>query len=149
MRGINLRRFLIIITICLLLFPSIQIVLGENKDSSVPNKNKGGYNEHYTNCIILIFGTCNDVTGPLLWRFGLYLNLLKRDFTINAKGEFGETINLIIRGGGSFKFIWGQENIKIDLNGASGILFWGKKSIIIDSTHIILRCNVKNLYLSY
>ena len=148
MSGIVNRRLLILGAILLLVFSSMQAALGNNIHSNKTKIADTGAFEHYTNCVIIMFGKCNEVTGPLLWKLGFYCNLLKRDFTINAKGEFGETINLIIRGGDNFKFLWGKENIKIELRGATGILFWGEKSIIVDNTQIILRCKAKYVYLT-
>ena len=148
MSGIVNRRLLILGAILLLVLSSMQAAIGNNIHSNKKKIADTGAFEHYTNCVIIMFGRCNEVTGPLLWRLGVYCNLLKRDFTINAKGEFGETINLIIRGSDNFKFLWGKENIRIELRGASGILFWGEKSIIVDNTLIILRCKAKNVYLT-
>ncbi len=143
------KRFLIIGTIFLLILSTIQVVLGNNLDTNEPKIINAENNESFNDCIIIIFGKCNDVTGPFLWKFGLYCNFFKKDFTIDAKGEIDETINIIIRGGGNFKFLWGKENINIKLNGATGILFWGGKSIIVESNHIIARCQADNAYLTY
>jgi len=143
------KRFLTIGTFILLLLSTIQIVLGENIDDNQPKIIKTEINETYNDCVIIIFGTCNDVQGPVLWRLGLYCNFFKKNFVINANGDIDENVNLIIRGGGSFKFLWGKENIFIRLNGATGILFWGGKSIIVDTNHIIARCQADSAYLSY
>lgn len=143
------KRFLIICTILILLLSSIQVVLGENIVSNEPKKETTEINESFTDCIILIFGKCNDVSGPILWRLGLYCNFIRKDFTINANGEIDENINVIIRGGGSFKFLWGKENIDIRLNRATGILFWGGKSIIVENNFIIARCQADNAFLTY
>jgi hypothetical protein len=142
------RRLLIFGAVFLVVFSSMHAALGNNIQSNKTKTADTVSFEHFTDCVIIMFGKCNEVTGPILWKLGVYCNLLKRDFTINAKGEFGETINLIIRGSDNFKFLWGKENIKIDLRGATGILFWGDKSIIADNTIIILRCKVKNVYLT-
>lgn len=148
MSGIVIKKFLIFVAILLLVLPSMQVVFGNNIDSQeVKIANAGSY-EHYTNCVIIILGKCNEVSGPLLWKFGFYCNIFKRDFTINAKGEDGEIIHLIIRGSDNFKFLWGKENINIELKGATGFLFWGGKSIIMDSPHIIARCKAKSIYLT-
>jgi len=149
MSGVITKKFSIITTIFLLISFSMQIVLGNNVGSNEPITTEAVNPEIYNDCIIIIFGKCNEVTGPLLWRFGLYLNFFKKDFTINAKGEFDETINIMIRGGGNFKFIWGKEIINIELKGATGILFWGGKSIIVENTHIIVRCQAEIAYLNY
>jgi hypothetical protein len=149
MSGIIGKRFLTVCTFILLLISTTQIVLGENIDDNLHNMNKTEINETFDDCVILIFGTCNEVQGPVIWRLGLYCNLIKRNFVINAKGEIDENINLIIRGGGSFKFLWGKENIFIRINGANGILFWAEKSIIVDTNHIIARCKADSVYLTY
>jgi hypothetical protein len=149
MSGTFRKGIFIIGAIFLLLLSSIQIVLGNNIDPNEPQTINFQNNEYFNDCIILIFGTCNDVKGPLLWRLGLYCNFFKKDFTINANGEIDENINLMVRGGGSFKFLWGKEDINIHLNGATGILFWGVKSILLDTNHIIARCQVKHLNLYY
>ena len=149
MSGTVPRRLLLIVTTFLLISSSIQIVLGNNIETIYSNRINSNENENFNDCIILIFGKCNEVTGPLLWRFGLYCTFFKKDFTINADGEFGEVIHVIIRGGGSFKFLWGKENINIQLKGATGILYWGVKSIIVNNTYIIARCQAENAYLTY
>jgi hypothetical protein len=149
MSGIVKNRILMIGAILLLLLSSIQVVLGENIDTIEPKIITTENNERFNDCIILIFGKCNDVSGPLLWKLGLYCNFIRKDFTINANGEIDENINIIIRGGGSFKFLWGKENIKINLNRATGILFWGGKSVIVESNHIIARCQADSAYLVY
>ena len=143
------NRSLITATIILLLLSTIQIVIGDNVSNKEAEIINAENNDSFNDCIILIFGKCNDVTGPILWKFGLYCNFFKKDFTINANGEIDETINLIIRGGGSFKFMWGKENIKINLNGATGILFWGGKSLLVENNFIIARCQADNAYLIY
>jgi hypothetical protein len=147
--GLIKKRFFTICTFILLLFSTIQIVLGGNIDNTEPKIIKTEINETFDDCIILIFGTCNEVQGPVLWRLGLYCNLIKKNFVINAKGEIDENVNIIIRGGGSFKFLWGKENIFIRINGATGILFWGEKSILLDTNHIIARCKADSAYLTY
>ena len=149
MSGINLRRFSITLTVFLLIINSIQVVVGINTDNKESKIINAGFTDNFPDCIIIVFGKCNDVTGPILWKFGLYCNFFKKDFTINAKGEESETINIMIRGGGSFKFLWGKETINIQLKGATGILFWGAKSIIVESPHIIARCQAENVYLTY
>ncbi|KYK30298.1 MAG: hypothetical protein AYK22_04130 [Thermoplasmatales archaeon SG8-52-3] len=143
------NRSLITATIILLLLSTIQIVIGDNVSNKEAEIINAENNDSFNDCIILIFGKCNDVTGPILWKFGLYCNFFKKDFTINANGEIDETINLIIRGGGGFKFMWGKENIKINLNGATGILFWGGKSLLVENNFIIARCQADNAYLIY
>jgi hypothetical protein len=149
MSGTIKKKILILGTILILFLSSIQIVLGDNIDSNQPEIINSEDYVRFNDCIILIFGTCNDVKGPLLWKLGLYCNFLKKDFTINAEGEIDESVNLMIRGGGSFRFLWGKENINIRLNRASGIIFWGGKSIIVESNHIIARCKAESAYLSY
>ena len=149
MSGLIKKRLLTICTFIILFLSTIQIALGENIDNTQPKINKTEINETFDDCIILIFGACNEVQGPVLWRLGLFCNFIKKNFVINAKGEIDENVNLIIRGGGSFKFLWGKENIFIRLNGATGILFWGGKSIILDTNHIIARCQADSAYLTY
>ncbi len=149
MSGTINKRFLIIGTIFLLLLSTIQVVLGNNIYTNEPKILNSENNESFNDCIILIFGKCNDVKGPLLWKLGFYFNFFKKDFTINANGDIDETINIIIRGGGSFKFLWGKENININLNSATGILFWGGKSIFIENNFIIARCQADNAYIIY
>lgn len=149
MSGTIPKRFLMIFTVFLLIFTSVQVAHGDTIDYKKSKKINTGITENFSDCIMIIFGKCNDVTGPLLWKFGLYCNFLKKDFTINAKNEEGDNINLMIRGGGSFKFLWGKEDINIQLKGATGILFWGGKSIIVESPLIIARCQVENAYLQY
>jgi hypothetical protein len=141
-------RFLIFVAIVLLVLSSMQATFGNNIDSNKTKIVNGTGYEHYSNSVIIIFGKCNEVTGPLLWKFGFYCNLIKKEFTINAKEEDGEIIHLIIRGHDNFKFLWRIENINVELKGATGILFWGVKSIIMDSPYIFARCKARDIYLT-
>lgn len=148
MSGIGIRKFLIFGAIILLVLPSIQSAFGNNTYSNETNITNASYTEHFTNCIIFILGICNEVTGPLLWKFGFYCNIFKKDFTITAKGEDVENIHVIIRGNDIFKFVWGKEIINIEVKGATGFVFWGGKSIIFETTPLIARFKAKDIYLT-
>jgi len=148
MSGIGIKRFLIFGAILLLVLPSIQSAFGNNIDSNEINITNTSYTEHFTNCIILILGICNEVKGPPLWKLGFYCNILKKDFTINAKGEDVENIHVLIRGSDNFKFIGGKDIINIEIKGATGLVFWGGKSLIFETTPIIARFKAKDIYLT-
>ena len=103
--------------------------------------------DHYTNSVVIIIGNCNIVEGPKLWIFGLYFTLLKKSFFIKASGGEGEQLNVIIRGNKLGAYI-DKEKLQVEFNGANGILFWGQKSIIANSSSIFARCKAKNIWIT-
>lgn len=147
-----LEKMLVIVAICLLIMPSIPVVISDtsNSDSSdsYEYQNSGtGETDYFTNCIVIVFGKCNTVTGPLIWRFGFYCPLLKRSFWIIASGEEGESLNVIIRDD-KFATYYDYEEINIQLIGANGFLFWGGKSILFNNTIIFARCKANQAWVT-
>ena len=141
-----LKKILVIEAILLIIIPTLPIGLS---DSSCIEKQTSGktITDHYVDSTILIIGKCNYVRGPLVWIFGLYIPFIKRSFTIKASGEVGEQLNVFIRGGHFASYI-DNENILVDINKASGVLFWGQKSILTDSTRIFARCKAKDIWIT-
>ena len=77
--------------------------------------------KHYIDCKIIISCRCNTVTGPLVWLFGFYCPLFERDFKVEANGELGEKLNVIVLSPEFGTFI-SYENIEIDIHSAKGVL---------------------------
>ena len=137
-------KILIIWAIVFLMLASLPVTLGRtDEQEKEPLETKT-----FTNCVIWVFGKCNTVTGPLLWKLGLYCPLLDKNFGIEANGEEGEKLNVIIRGE-EFGVYYGYENMDIDIARARGILFWGGQSLLIDEPIIFLRCRADIVYLNY
>lgn len=103
--------------------------------------------DYFEDSIVLIIGKCKIVQGPLLWIFGLYIPIFKKSFLIRASGEEDEQLNVIVRGK-QFSAYIDNENIKVEFNKATGILFWGQKSIITNSTRIFARCKAENIWVT-
>jgi len=153
MKGkVYLKKVLIIWAICLLLLSSIPLVLGGSSDSNSISSDVNIVNtsdsKHYTNCNILIFGRCNTVIGPLFWLFGLYFPLVERDFKVDANGELGETLNVIVFGPEFGTFI-SYEHIEIDIYNAKGVLFWGGKSLIFNQPLLFAHCKAVDVWINY
>lgn len=147
MNGIIFRKFLIIGAICLLILPSIQVALGDNTDNEETYVSNAGETDHFTDCIVIIIGKCNTVTGPDLWKFGFYCALAEQNFEIKASGGEGETLHVLIRNS-KFATYFGYENIDIKLEQATGIIFWGGKSILMDNTYIFGRCKAQDAWVT-
>ena len=101
----------------------------------------------FRNSIIFVSGSCNRVTGPLMWIFGFYCPLLKRGFLITALGKEGEKINVVIKGE-KYATYYDIENINIQIRRANGILFWGGKSLLVNNTRIFALCKAAEVWIT-
>jgi len=136
-----------VIGIILLFIPIFPVGLSSNtniEEKQISNKILAN---HYENSIVVILGKCNIVQGPLVWIFGLYIPLIKRSFLIRANGGEGEQLNVMIRGD-QFVTHLDNENIEIRFSGAKGILFWGQKSIITNSSRVFVRCKADDIWIT-
>ena len=86
-RNKNIEKFLIFGMLCILLTASIPIAIGEKAEPKSDGSEEAAdvtssETFHFSNCFIIVNGNCNTVTGPLVWIFGVYCPLFKRDFNI-------------------------------------------------------------------
>lgn len=146
------KKALIIWAICVLILTSFPLALGKSSGpesiSSEENNVSTRDSKHYSDCKIIISGRCNTVSGPLLWLFGFYCPLLERDFKVEAKGELGEKLNVIVLSPEFGTFI-SYEHIEIDIYSAKGVLYWGGKSIIFNEPRIFAYCNAADVWVYY
>jgi len=151
----HFEKLLVIGTICLLTLLSLQVALGGTPNSELsdseenPISNTAGTSQ-YTDCIVIIFGKCDTVQGPQTWLFGVYCPLFKKDIVIQSKGGENESLNVIVRerGGGNFGTWYDHENLKLDLRGTTGILFWAGKSLLIEGNQIFARCKAETAFIT-
>ena len=147
----TIKLFIIFVTICLLTIPSVQGFQENDFKTKVTKENKdvkAGLNEHFTDSIIMVFGKCDRVDGPLIWLLGFYCPILKRNFRIIADGGENESLNAIVIGPGSFGSYFDLQNVWIDIRGARGALYYFGKSILADGNNIIAFCKAKNIFLN-
>jgi hypothetical protein len=143
-RGKLFIKILVVGAICLLMIPSLQGAFVDIQSSKLNNSNEGNDSEprdtiSYQNCIVYIFGKCKTVVGPLTWIFGFYCPLFKKHFWIQASGQEGESLNVIVTRDG-FGAYYDYENIRIELQGATGVMYWFGKSWIFTGDQIFARC---------
>ena len=121
--------------ICFLIMMSFPVTVGDTT--------------HYEDCVVLIVGRCNTVTGPILWRHGLFVPKIKRSITIEANGEDGEGISIFIRNH-QIGIYFDNENIKIKLNQVKGVFYWGGKSLLFnnDPPLILARCIAEDMWIT-
>jgi hypothetical protein len=148
------RQLLIVTTVMILLLSSITIVVAnepgiikEISDEKETNEKSSVYN----NCLVLIFGKCKSVRGPLLWLIGLYYPILKRTFTIQTMNREDEALNVIIFGTNPLQIgtFYDYDSIYIRLTKAKGIFYWGDKSIISKSDSFFVLCRATSAFVSF
>jgi hypothetical protein len=93
--------------------------------------------DYYQNSLIIIIGQCNTVNKPVMWGLGLYIPILRRSFYIATNNQEGEMISIIVKNEQN-AFLISQENASIQMNGARGIYFWGKNSLILNNSSALL-----------
>ena len=74
--------------------------------------------------------------------------LFEKDFTIEAKGEVGERISLVVFGEEFGTFI-SYENIRLEIHTAKGVLYWGGQSILFNEPWILAYVNAADLWVYY
>ena len=147
------RKYFIIGLICVLVLASVPIAIGENivaeTNKCDEEKLESSNTFHFSNCLLLVTGNVDIVTGPLVWLLGVYCPLLKRNFNILASNREGESLNVFIFGQGlQLGTYLDQEHIFIDINGARGLLYWAGKSWTNPGSAINLICKVNNLWIT-
>ena len=105
--------------------------------------------DHYENKTVLIVGRCNTVYGPILWRFGLYIPILKRDIRIISSGSEGEAVSVFIPPPG-FAVYFSKENISVNIQNARGIFFWSEKSRFFNNTppFLFISCKAEDIWIT-
>ena len=145
------KILIILLTICLLTIPTVHGSLQNNTSGKVIDEEKienARDSGHYTNSLILVFGKCDNVVGPLVWLLGFYCPLFKRNFRMIADDERNESLNAIIIGPGLQFGLFSTEKISIDIGGARGVLFYFKKSILVNGNNIIAFCKADNIWVN-
>ena len=104
--------------------------------------------DHYEDKSVLVVGKCDTVYGPILWRFGLYIPILKRDIRIISRGAEGEALSIFIPPPG-FAVYFSKENISINIQNARGIFFWGGKSRLLNNTppFLFISCKAQDIWI--
>jgi hypothetical protein len=148
-----LKKIVIILAIFLLIFPSVQGALNTNsvvKEKFLNEKNTPikEDTDHFTNCIIVVFGKCDTVQGPLVWLFGFYCPIFKRNFRVMASGRENESLNAMVIGRGIFATYYSIENVIIDINRARGVLYYFGKSLLINGNNILAFCKAADIFIT-
>lgn len=151
-RSKQLIKILVVGAICILTIPSLQGTFVDIQGPKQNNTNDDYDSETrdtilYENCIVYIFGKCKGVHGALTWIFGIYCPLFKKNLWIQATGQEGESLNVIVTRDG-FGAYYDYENILIDLRGATGILYWFGKSWFFTGDQIFARCEVDRCWIT-
>jgi hypothetical protein len=146
-------KILVIGAICLLLLPSIQGSLANDPcpkikhvEDDVSDVEPLG-TTHFSNCVVWIYGSCKTVIGALTWIFGIFCPLFKKHLNIQATGQEGESLNVIVTQDGLGTY-FDQENIRIELSGTTGILYWYGKSLIFEGDQIFTRCKADDCWIT-
>jgi hypothetical protein len=105
--------------------------------------------DQFSNSMVVILGKCNTVSSNSLWIFGFKF-MLNKKVTIQANGEDGEKINALILPS-QVGLFFGHENILIQLDGATGLFFWGERSFLLQrsSQRVIVICKARDIWVSY
>jgi hypothetical protein len=109
--------------------------------------------EIFNNSIVLIAGKSNSTSClSLWWRIGLYIPVLKRHFFVEANGEEGESLNvLIFSKNNGLATYYSYEDIRIELQRARGVFYWGEKSLLIDHSEpspVLVLCRAERAYVT-
>lgn len=107
--------------------------------------------EYFYNSYAIIFGKSSNVQGvSLLWRAGLYIPILKRNFYISANEE-NESLNAIFFKPNSKYIYIDSENITIDIIRARGVFYWFEKSLLFNMSApqpVFFICKAKSIYVT-
>jgi hypothetical protein len=74
--------------------------------------------------------------------------LVERDFKVEANGEIGEKLNVVVLSPEFGTFI-SYEHIDIDIYNAKGIFFWGAKSLIFNEPILFISCKATDVWINY
>jgi len=148
----NILKFLVILAILILIIPSIQTTSTElpnieKSETEEEKKTETGGTILYTDCTVWISGKCKSVWGALTWLFGFYCPLLKKQLWIQATGQEGEKLNVLVTGDGVGTY-YDYENILIHLSGATGLMYWFGKSWIFPGDRIFARAKADRCWVT-
>lgn len=109
--------------------------------------------DYYDNSIVLIAGKSNSTSClSLWWKIGLYIPVVKRHFFIVANGEEGESLNvLIFSSNHGFATYYDYEDIRIELQRARGVFYWGEKSLLFNHSEpspVFVLCRATIVYVT-
>lgn len=141
--------------VAILFISSLPFVVADNSNTVNDEVNekkivKAGGTTLYTNCMVFVSGKCNSVSGPLVWILGVYCPLLKRTFTIHARGQQSEALDVFILGTKPFQVgtFFDYENIYIRITRGNGLLYWGQKSIVSKSNSLFAFCKADSVLIT-
>lgn len=105
--------------------------------------------DHFSNSVILLVGKSNTVSSNALWVFGGKF-LLNKKVTVQITGEDDEKINALVLPP-NFGLYVGHESIVIQMEGTTGFIFWGEKSLLMQksSPRIVAICKARDLWITY
>lgn len=143
---------LVLVAICLLTLPSVQGTLEDIPETIQNDSDEKEICETtdtivYSNCVVRIAGNCKSVGGALTWVFGFFCPLFKKHLWIQATGQEGEVLNVLVTGDGVGTY-YDQENIRIEMTGASGVMYWYGKSLILEGDRIFARCKAETCWIT-
>jgi len=134
-----LKKGLVIGVICVLILVSLPTITADV--------------DYYNNSIVLIAGRSNSTSClSLWWKIGLYIPVIKRHFFIVANGEEGESLNVLIfsRNHGLATY-YDYEDIRIELQRARGVFYWGEKSLLFNHSEpspVFVLCRAARAYIT-
>ena len=134
-----MKKYVLIIGVCitLIVLPSVTIPIGAVET------------DYYQDSFFLIIGQWNTVDRPLLWGLGFYIPLLRRNFFIATNNEIGEMISIFVKNDQNAILV-SQENASIRMNGARGMFFWGKHSLILtNSSALFIVGRARDLWITH
>ena len=105
--------------------------------------------DHFSDTMVIIMGRCDTVSSPALWLFGVKI-LLNRHVYIQASGGEDEQMTALIFPW-KIGFYYGQKDMIIQLNGATGVFFRGERSWLFPSSpqRIIAVCKARDISVTY
>jgi hypothetical protein len=105
--------------------------------------------DYYTDSLIMIIGQCNTVDKPLMWGIGLFIPILRKNFYIATNNQEGEMISIIVKNDQN-AFLISQESASIQMNGARGIYYWGKSSLLLNnSTFLFVLGRASDIWITH
>jgi hypothetical protein len=82
----------------------------------------------------------------------LYIPVVKRHFFIDANGEEGESLNVLILSiNNGLAAYYDYEDIRIELQQARGVFYWGGKSLLFNHSEpppVFVLCRAKISYVT-
>jgi hypothetical protein len=73
--------------------------------------------------------------------------LFKKHLVIQATGQEGESLNVIVTQDGLGTY-FDIENIRVEMWGTTGILYWFGKSLILEGDTIFARCKAEECWVT-